>query len=199
MVSVQCILGEGDLPVKILWKFGNASIESDYGVMISALGARVSNLMIESVEGRHAGNYTCSAENRAGIKTYTAELEVIGTESFLILLFFSSFHPSPVRSLKVPPRISPFSFGDEPSSFGDTVSVQCTIAGGDTPIKVIWRLNDETIVDTHNNILLDKRGERVHTLFIESVKASHIGNYTCLASNRAGTVKHSSQLLVNGS
>lgn len=201
-MSVQCILGEGDLPVKILWKFRNEPVESDYGVMISALGARVSNLMIESVEGRHAGNYTCSAENRAGIRTYTAELEVIGTESLLIVcLFFLPllFIPRPIIPFQVPPRISPFSFGDEPSSFGDTVSVQCTIAGGDTPIKVIWRLNDETIVDTHNNILLDKRGERVHTLFIESVKASHIGNYTCLASNRAGTVKHTSQLLVNGS
>lgn len=98
MVSVQCILGEGDLPVKILWKFGNKQIESDYGVMISALGARVSNLMIESVEGRHAGNYTCSAENRAGIKTYTAELEVIGTDSILITFFLSSFHPPPILS-----------------------------------------------------------------------------------------------------
>lgn len=94
-MSVQCILGEGDLPVKILWKFRNEPVESDYGVMISALGARVSNLMIESVEGRHAGNYTCSAENRAGIKTYTAELEVIGTESLLIVCFFFLLFSSP--------------------------------------------------------------------------------------------------------
>lgn len=88
MVSVQCILGEGDLPVKILWKFNGKLIESDYGIMISALGPRVSNMMIESVEGRHAGNYTCSVENRAGIKSYTANLEVIGTyfEFFSFLL-----------------------------------------------------------------------------------------------------------------
>lgn len=195
MVSVQCILGEGDLPVKIQWKFNENLIESDYGIMISALGARVSNMMIESVEGRHAGNYTCSAQNRAGIKSFTAELEIIGTfwiNSWIFLFPLSSFS-------KVPPRISPFTFGDEPSSFGDTISVQCTISGGDAPFKILWMLNDMTIVDTHNNILLDKRGERVHTLFIESVKASHIGNYTCVATNRAGSVKHSSQLLVNGS
>lgn len=100
---------------------------------------------------------------------------------------------------KVPPRISPFSFGEEPSSFGDTVSIQCTISGGDTPIHVLWKLNDEVIVNADNNIMLEKRGQRIHNLFIESVKASHIGKYTCLATNRAATVQHSSQLLVNGS
>lgn len=78
-MSVQCILGEGDLPVKILWEFNGDPLESGDGIMVSALGLRVSYMMIESVEGRHAGNYTCSAKNRAGSKSFTAELEVIGT------------------------------------------------------------------------------------------------------------------------
>lgn len=78
MVSVQCILGEGDLPVQIVWKFKNNLLESGDGIMISVLGSRVSNMMIESVEGRHAGNYTCLAKNRAGLKSVTSSLEVIG-------------------------------------------------------------------------------------------------------------------------
>ena len=78
MVSVQCILGEGDLPVKILWELNGNPLESGNGIMISSLGARVSNMMIESVEGRQAGNYTCSAQNKAGIENFMAELEVIG-------------------------------------------------------------------------------------------------------------------------
>lgn len=81
MVSVQCILGEGDLPVKILWTFDGTPLESGDRIMVSALGSRVSNMMIDSVEGRHAGNYTCSAENRAGTKSFMAELEVIGTRN----------------------------------------------------------------------------------------------------------------------
>lgn len=198
MVSVQCILGEGDLPFKIHWKFKGELVETDYGIMISSLGARVSNLMIESVEGRHAGNYSCFAENRAGTSSYTADLEVIGTQLLVIILFFH-FLFSLRYPLKVPPRISPFTFGEEPSSFGDTISIQCTISGGDAPLQVVWMLNNNTILNSHDNILLDKRGQRVHTLFIESVRASHIGNYTCVATNRAGTVKHTSQLLVNGS
>lgn len=81
MVSVQCILGEGDLPVKILWEFNEKPLESGDGIMINPFGLRVSMLMIESVEGRHAGNYTCSAKNRADTKSFTAELEVIGTSN----------------------------------------------------------------------------------------------------------------------
>lgn len=79
MISIQCILGEGDLPVVFQWEFNGRTMDSGYDAMISSLGQRVSNLMIESVEGKHAGNYTCSARNRAATKSFTANLEVIGT------------------------------------------------------------------------------------------------------------------------
>lgn len=89
MVSVQCILGEGDLPVQILWEFNGNPLDSGDGIMINAFGSRVSNMMIESVEGRHAGNYTCTSKNRAGSKSFTSQLEVIGTQ--LMFISFSSF------------------------------------------------------------------------------------------------------------
>jgi hypothetical protein len=79
MVSVSCILGEGDLPVQIKWEFNDQLLESGESIMINSLGHRVSYLMIESVEGRHAGNYTCLAKNRAGQEQLTSHLEVIGT------------------------------------------------------------------------------------------------------------------------
>lgn len=80
-MSVQCILGEGDLPVKIYWEFNGKRLESENGIIVNALGSRVSYMMIESVEGRHAGNYTCSAKNRAGTESFMAELKVIGTNA----------------------------------------------------------------------------------------------------------------------
>lgn len=92
MVSVQCILGEGDLPVKILWEFNGKKLESENGIIVSAFGSRVSNMMIESVEGRHAGNYTCSAQNRAGTESFMAELKIIGTNRSTSFYFPS--HPS---------------------------------------------------------------------------------------------------------
>jgi hypothetical protein len=43
------------------------------------LGDRISVLSIQSVAAAHNGEYTCTAENPAGIANYTAELTVNGT------------------------------------------------------------------------------------------------------------------------
>ena len=101
--------------------------------------------------------------------------------------------------LIVPPKIAPFSFGETPMNYEETVSVTCTISGGDTPISVIWKFNEVIIEnDNMNDVILEKRGKRVNNLIIESVTHRHIGNYTCSASNKAGVVEFTSQLFVNG-
>jgi hypothetical protein len=82
-------------------------------------------------------------------------------------------------------------------SFGETVSVQCVLSGGDTPISVIWKLNGQTL-SNGEDIILEKRGKRIYTLTIESVGKNHIGNYTCSAQNSAGTTEHVAELRVNG-
>lgn len=97
----------------------------------------------------------------------------------------------------MPPKIAPFSFGEDPVSFGDVVSVQCTIAGGDLPVNVNWLINGEEIA-SYLEILLDKRGKRIHVLTIESVSEKHAGNYTCNAYNNAALVNYTSELKVNG-
>lgn len=100
--------------------------------------------------------------------------------------------------LLVPPKITPFSFGEEPMNFEEPVSVTCTISGGDLPINVIWTLN-RVPIEPSMGILTEKRGKRIYALTIESVKAEHAGNFTCLAENIAGITEHTSQLVVNGS
>ena len=81
---------------------------------------------------------------------------------------------------------------------GDTVSVQCTIAGGDLPIEVTWTLNGRPI-EPYLEILTEKRGKRINILTIDSVSDKHAGNYTCVVENAAGNAKHSSELIVIGS
>jgi hypothetical protein len=107
--------------------------------------------------------------------------------SLCLLNFFNS----------VPPRIAPFTFGDEAMSFGDTASIQCVLSGGDTPISVIWKLNGRPL-SNGNDIILEKRGKKFYLLTIESVSFEHIGNYTCSAQNAAGTTEHVAELKVNG-
>lgn len=43
--------------------------------------------MVDSVSAKHAGNYTCIAENAAGIAQHSAELVVIGRKTLGIYVF----------------------------------------------------------------------------------------------------------------
>lgn len=82
-------------------------------------------------------------------------------------------------------------------SFGDTVSIQCTISGGDLPVNVMWTLNKSPL-EPYLEILTEKRGKRINSLSIDAVSAKHAGNYTCIAENAAGIAELSSELVVNG-
>lgn len=85
-------------------------------------------------------------------------------------------------------------------NYGDLVTVSCAISGGDLPVEFIWYFNGRPVNDyaNFNDIMLEKKGKKVYFLMIESVSAKHIGNYSCTAKNRAGTVEYSAELNVNG-
>lgn len=78
--QVQCFVIEGDTPIQISWTFQGDTMtsRSQSGVSTMKLGQKSSVLMIESVTSEHAGNYTCTARNAAGVTNYTAELVVNG-------------------------------------------------------------------------------------------------------------------------
>lgn len=82
-------------------------------------------------------------------------------------------------------------------SFGEFVNIQCTIAGGDLPVRITWTLNGKPFED-YLEIITTKRGKRISELTIESLSAKHTGNYSCIAENRAGRVNHTAELRVNG-
>lgn len=96
-----------------------------------------------------------------------------------------------------PPKIATFSFGDETLNFGESASVQCTIAGGDLPMSIKWKLNGEDIPN-YLEVSTSKIGKRVHVLSIDSVKADHAGNYSCIATNQAGSTEFTAPLVVIG-
>lgn len=97
----------------------------------------------------------------------------------------------------MPPKISPFDFGEEPLNFGEPASVQCTILGGDVPMTITWLLNNQSI-DELRDISISKIGKRIHVLSIESVAGHHAGSYSCRAKNTAGISEHSAVLSVIG-
>ncbi|XP_061381054.1 cell adhesion molecule Dscam2 isoform X2 [Danaus plexippus] len=134
-------------------------------------------LVIENVERMSdQATYTCVVKNSQAYSARgTLELQVM-----------------------VPPLIIPFSFGEVPSSPGDTVVVNCVATKGDLPLEISWTFSSETLDSTlHRDITITPLGFRASGLTINSVSANHQGNYTCIVQNAAGRAEHAATLVVN--
>lgn len=91
-VSVHCTITGGDLPVNVSWTLNGLSIEPSYlDIFIEKRGHRINNLMIDSVSAKHSGNYTCIAQNTAGVVQHSAELIVNGLFNINLFGFFFFF------------------------------------------------------------------------------------------------------------
>ncbi|XP_044018814.1 Down syndrome cell adhesion molecule-like protein Dscam2 isoform X18 [Aphidius gifuensis] len=133
-------------------------------------------LIIENVE-RHSdqATYTCVARNAQGYSARgTLEVQVM-----------------------VAPQILPLSFGDEPVNAGDLASIQCAVSKGDFPLEITWMFRGEQLNSDQFGIIFSDSGKRVKQLTIESVNAKNAGEYTCVASNAAGSTSSSAILDVN--
>ena len=98
----------------------------------------------------------------------------------------------------------PFSFGDNEVNLDDSLTATCSIIKGDLPLKVWWRFteSDEALsynLTTNDGVVVTKPSQKISILAIDAVKARHRGNYTCFASNKGGSSRHSTYLAVNGS
>lgn len=86
---------------------------------------------------------------------------------------------------------------DKAVNWGESVSAVCTIVSGDAPLELSWALNGVTITDDnpHISVTTTKRNSLIS---IDSASPSHAGEYTCVASNAAGSTSYSAELTVNG-
>ena len=91
----------------------------------------------------------------------------------------------------------PFVFEDGPASSGQDISIQCMTPEGDLPLEIYWFLNNKSVVE-YSGITTARVGKRNMVLNIESVAAEHSGNFSCIASNKAGSVSYTTDLKVNG-
>lgn len=78
------------------------------------------------------------------------------------------------------------------------VSTSCTVNKGDLPLDIYWMRNGGRIY-TNDGLVVMRNNQRLSVLSIESVRARHAGNYTCVASNSGGVTMSSAILRVNGS
>lgn len=78
-VQVSCYVSEGDIPVKLYWSFNGAKLLPSEQVDFYEVGKKGSTLAIDPLTEQQTGNYTCTAQNRAGSVDFTARLSVNGT------------------------------------------------------------------------------------------------------------------------
>ena len=95
-----------------------------------------------------------------------------------------------------PPVIAPFSFSPVVNT-GVFAQLTCVVSQGDLPITISWSLKGQEL-NSGPSITSNMLGQRVSMLVIASVDYTHIGEYTCRATNGAGSVTHSAALNVNG-
>ena len=79
-VQLGCNVRRGDKPLSLTWSLKGDIISSDPAMTTTMLGQQTSILIISSVDYQHSGQYTCRAENPAGVQTYSAELLVNGKD-----------------------------------------------------------------------------------------------------------------------
>uniref|UniRef100_A0A8D8U9N9 Down syndrome cell adhesion molecule-like protein Dscam2 n=1 Tax=Cacopsylla melanoneura TaxID=428564 RepID=A0A8D8U9N9_9HEMI len=133
-------------------------------------------LIIENVERlSDQATYTCVAKNAQGYSSRgTLEVQVM-----------------------VVPRIQSFSFGDEPMEAGEPSAVNCLILSGDQPMNISWLFNAAPIPPSMSDISVSQSNKKLSMLSILAVTHEHVGNYSCVVSNVAGTSVMSASLLVN--
>lgn len=120
-------------------------------------------------------------------------LKVIDLKPLLPVCLWKTF----VLRILVLPQIVAFDFGEESINELDMVSASCTVNKGDLPVDVAWLKNGGRVY-TNDGVVVTKTSQRMSVLSIESVRARHAGNYTCVATNNAGVTKHWATLRVNG-
>lgn len=116
----------------------------------------------------------------------------------------------------VPPRITPFNFGDDIQE-GMRVQTMCTSTQGDQPFNITWFRDSRALksgeqtdstssfVASNQRHHFDERTIEINTiqsfssiLTIHNITSQHNGNYTCQISNPAGVVDYTVALSVSG-
>jgi len=83
-VAVTCIITKGDAPMNIWWTLSDSELGMDRnlstndGVVVTRTSQKLSVMAIDAVKARHNGNYTCHAQNKAGVTQHSAYLAING-------------------------------------------------------------------------------------------------------------------------
>ena len=122
----------------------------------------------------------------------TGNEQLVALENYTSI-FFACTTPA------VGPQLLPIAFNADTANQGDSVSVACSVLKGDMPMDIMWAFGGEPVRPTADQaITVNRINKHLSTLSIDNVAARHAGEYTCTASNVAGSVSRSTILTING-
>lgn len=152
-------------------------------------------LVVELTQkGVDDGTYTCQAQNRQrNLARRDVEVQVIGmyTTNYFGDIWSQHF--------LVPPKILPINPMTDVLSEGMRAAINCQIMEGDQPVNFRWERDGRAITSNiMHGIHVKKIDEYSSSLIIDRVTSEHSGNYSCIASNVAGTEKFVVPLTVKG-
>ncbi|XP_032672561.1 Down syndrome cell adhesion molecule-like protein Dscam2 isoform X14 [Odontomachus brunneus] len=164
-ISATCSILKGDFPMDIAWAFDGVPISAESTDQFSITkGKRLSVLSIDAVAARHAGEYTCTASNKAGASSHTAALAV-----------------------NVPPRwiLEPT---DKAFAQGSDARVECKADGFPKP-QVTWKRAAGDTPGDYTDLKLSNPDISVEdgTLSINNIQKTNEGYYLCEAVNGIGS------------
>lgn len=101
-------------------------------------------------------------------------------------------------NISVPPKIVPFTFQEDNLVEGLLARVSCVVSRGDVPLRIHWEKNGVKLQNGDLGVQIRSFDDHSSILSIPSVATNHNGHYCCVASNEAGSAKHTAQLTVQG-
>ncbi|XP_071033639.1 cell adhesion molecule Dscam1-like [Parasteatoda tepidariorum] len=169
LMKIRC--PAGGYPIhRISWERDGIRLPDNHRQTVYPNGT----LLVRQVERMvDEGRYTCTLRNKEG----------------------ESAKGSVYITVRVRPVIEPLYL---PSSvqMGQRLSMTCTVIKGDPPITLKW-LRDEHVLQKDGDVRIHSMADYSSTLLFDPVKPEHRANYTCVASNEAGSERHSVAMVIH--
>ena len=100
------------------------------------------------------------------------------------------------QTFSVPPKLQNPGYSQKTLQVDQRFSLFCSVIAGDEPISLHWQKDGNLLVES-DSVSISKV-EHDSILRFSSLEAHHMGNYSCHASNEAGTAVKFSYIQVKG-
>ncbi|GFS44506.1 titin [Nephila pilipes] len=174
ITDIFCTIKKGSFPVTYKWLHNDKEITPHMKYKITTIGSS-SHLSIGKIEAVDIGNYTCVVSNAYGQDKVTVQVVLEASKSI------------------DPPILFPLMVPSNPS-IGDNTEMLCTLKRGSLPVSFRWLYNnqDVTLISKYKIVSIDKSSH----FSIGNIQPHDIGNYTCVATNNAGTDRQMTSIVI---